>query len=208
MYWNINNIRKKELKIMDKIWGFMIISSFGIAIFNGRLQQVITALFESAHSAVQMCINLIGILCLWSGFVKIADKCGIIQKISRVANPIIKLLFPKLPKNSEVNGHIAMNMTANFLGLGNIATPMGLKAMVELQKLNSNKNVVSDEMLMFLILNTASIQIIPTSAIALRTTYGSTNPTAIVIPTIIASFISVIIGVIIIKLYTKIWGAK
>jgi spore maturation protein A len=186
----------------------MIISSFGVAIFNGRLQQVVKALFESAQTAVQMCINLIGILCLWSGIVKIADKCGIIQKISKIANPIIKLLFPKLQKNSEASGHIAMNMTANFLGLGNIATPMGLKAMIELQKLNSNKNVVSDEMLMFIILNTASIQIIPTSAIALRTTYGSSNPTSIVIPTIIASLISVIIGVIIIKIYTKKWGAK
>lgn len=188
---------------MDKIWGFMIISSFGLAIFNGRLQQVISVLFESAQTTVQMCLNLAGILCLWSGFMKIADNCGVIQKISKFANPILKILFPKLPRNSEASGHIAMNITANFLGLGNIATPSGLKAMAELQKYNSNKNVITDEMMMFLIINTASIQVIPTTAIALRSTYGSVNPAIIVVPTFIASFLSVIIGIIIVKFCSR-----
>jgi spore maturation protein A len=113
---------------MDKIWGFMIISSFTIAIANGRLQQVITALFESTQTAIQMCINLIGIICLWSGFVKIADKCGIIEKISKITNPFIRLLFPKLPKNNEVTGHIAMNMTANILRTWKYRYSFGFKS--------------------------------------------------------------------------------
>lgn len=185
---------------MNKIWAGMIIIAIILSIIQGNLQELITSLMEATQNATDTILNMIGMLCMWSGFMKIAEKSGIVKKISMKVTPLVKLLFPELPKDNEVAGHIAMNMTANILGLGNIATPMGLKAMENLEKYNKNKNVISDSMMMFIILNTASIQIIPTSVIALRATYNATNPADIVLPIIIASFGAVIVGVVLVKL--------
>lgn len=137
---------------------------------------------------------------MWSGFMKIAEKSGIVKSISKKVTPIVRILFPELPKNNEATGHIAMNMTANILGLGNIATPMGIKAMEKLEIYNDKKERLSNSMMMFIVLNTASIQLIPTSVIALRATYHSSNPAGVVLPIIIASFGSVIVGIILVKL--------
>ena len=140
---------------------------------------------------------------MWSGFMKIAEKSGIVKSLSEKVTPLVHFLFPELPRGNEATGHIAMNMTANILGLGNIATPMGLKAMETLEKYNKKKERLSNSMMMFIILNTASIQIIPTSVIALRATYQSENPADIVIPIILASLGSVLVGIILVKLSCK-----
>lgn len=188
---------------MNQIWIIMLLSSFFLAIVTGRIPEVITVMFDSTKVAIDTCMSMLGILCLWSGFMKIAEESGLVYKIARFVKPVIKILFPELPKENEASGHIAMNMTANLLGLGNIATPLGLKAMEALQKLNQNSELISNSMMMFLILNTASIQLIPTSVIALRSTMGASNPAIIVFPTFIASIVSVLVGIALIKFFTK-----
>lgn len=185
---------------MNKLWTVMIIISVSLSIFKGDLQSLITALMNSTQSAVETALDMLGMMCMWSGFMKIAEASGIVKSFSNKVTPLVHFLFPELPKNNEATGHIAMNMTANILGLGNIATPMGLKAMQSLEKYNTNKNRLSNSMMMFIVLNTASIQIIPTSVIALRSTYNSQNPADVVLPIILASFGSVIVGIILVKL--------
>lgn len=185
---------------MNKIWAGMIIISVTLSIFSGRLQELITTLMSSTQSALQTVLDMLGMICMWSGFMKIAETSGVVKTLSNKVTPLVRFLFPELPKDNEVTGHIAMNMTANILGLGNIATPMGIKAMENLEKYNDDKKRLSNSMMMFIILNTASIQIIPTSVIALRATYNSSNPADVVLPIIIASFGSVIAGVFLVKL--------
>lgn len=185
---------------MNKIWSGMIIIAIVLSIFTGKLQELITSLMESTQSALETVLDMLGIMCMWSGFMKIAESTGIVKVLSNKVTPLVKFLFPELPKNNEATGHIAMNMTANILGLGNVATPMGIKAMEKLDEYNVDKKRLSNSMMMFIILNTASIQLIPTSVIALRATYNSNNPADVVLPIIIASFGSVLVGILLVKL--------
>lgn len=185
---------------MNIIWSYMILIAFIFCIINGNVEEIVEVMFSSTESTVSLFLRLTGIICMWSGFIKIADKSGLIEKLSRLINPLIRLLFPELKNDSEISGHIAMNMTANMIGLGNVATPIGLKAMAKMQQNNKEKHKLSKSMLMFVILNTASIQIIPTSVIAVRATADSTNPTSTVLPTIIASVTSVVVGILIVNM--------
>ena len=185
---------------MSKIWSGIIIIAIVLSIVQGNLQELISALMNSTQSAIETVLDMMGMLCMWSGFMKIAEESGIVKSVSKKITPIVKFIFPELPRDNEATGHIAMNMTANLLGLGNIATPMGLKAMEKLELYNDNKSRLSNSMMMFIILNTASIQLIPTSVIALRASYNSTNPADIVLPIILASFGSVVVGIILVKL--------
>ena len=185
---------------MNKIWSGMIIIAIVLSIFTGKLQELITSLMESTQSALETVLDMLGIMCMWSGFMKIAESTGIVKVLSNKVTPLVKFLFPELPKNNEATGHIAMNMTANILGLGNVATPMGIKAMEKLDEYNADKKRISNSMMKFIILNTASIQLIPTSVIALRATYNSNNPADVVLPIIIASFGSVLVGILLVKL--------
>lgn len=188
---------------MEKIWIYMILFSIIISIVTGNIETLVKSLFDSTHTAIELCINIAGILCMWSGFMKIAEKSGFIKLLSKIIKPFTKLLFPEVNSNSEISGHIGMNIAANMLGLGNVATPSGIKAMEKLQEINKDKKRVSNSMLMFLVLNTASIQLIPTTVIALRANYNSENPTSIVVPTIISSVSSVIVGIILVKFITR-----
>ncbi len=188
---------------MSKIWPWIICISITIGIISGKVQELTTCIFDSAKSTVDTCLNIVGVICLWGGFMKIAEKSGLLAKLSKIVFPLIHLFFPELKKDSKAVSSIAMNMTANLIGLGNIATPMGLKAMSELQEINSQKDRLSKSMMTFLVLNMASIQIIPTTVIALRTTYNSKNPAEIVAPVIIASFSSALIGVLLVRLFYK-----
>ncbi len=188
---------------MNRIWPWILTISLVVGIFNGKVQEMTTGLFDSSKSAIETCINIFGIISLWCGLMKIAEKTGIINKAQKIIFPIIHFLFPYLKKDSKAVGDIAMNMTANIIGLGNVATPIGIKAMEELQKENKEKTKLSKEMMMLLVLNMSSIQLIPTTVIALRASYGSANPTEIVLPVILASFVAVIIGVIIVKIFYK-----
>lgn len=184
---------------MNIIWSYMIVIAFIFCIINGDVEQIIEVLFSSTENTVSLFLRLLGMICMWSGFIKIAEKSGLIEKLSKFINPLIRILFPELKNDNEVSGHIAMNMTANMIGLGNVATPIGLKAMEKMQEKNKEKHKLSKSMLTFVVLNTASIQLIPTSVIVIRAAAGSQHPTDIVLPTIISSVVSVIVGILIVK---------
>lgn len=191
------------MNILNVIWPFFIIVSFIYAIFTGRVEQINSEIFKSSADAIQLCINLLGTICLWNGIIKIASQTSLIKKLNNMIKPLMKLLFPELNENSIAFTEISMNMIANFLGLGNAATPLGLKAMKSMQKENIDKNSLSNSMLMFIVVNTASIQIIPTTVIGIRTSFGSANPTQIIVPVWIASIVAAVIGIIATKILIK-----
>lgn len=158
------------------------------------------SVFDSCKSAVDLSITFLGTMCLWSGIMQIAKKTTLINKLTNILNPIMKILFPDIKKEDTAYQEISMNMVANILGLGNAATPLGLKAMKTMQKENPNKERLTNSMAMFIIINTASIQIIPTTVIAIRSSLGSNNPTSIIIPVWIATICAAIAGTICAKI--------
>ncbi|MBV7507185.1 spore maturation protein [Bacillus sp. sid0103] len=186
--------------MVNYIWGFMIIIGFIFALINGTMAEVNKAIFDGAKEAVTLCIGLISVLVFWLGMMRIAEESGLLERFSRLFRPLVKRLFPEVPVNHPAMGYILSNMISNMFGLGNAATPLGIKAMEELKKLNGGKNSASRSMVTFLAINTASITIIPTTVIAIRMNYHSASPTEIVIPTIIATIISAI-GAILIDRY-------
>lgn len=178
--------------MLNIVWPIFIIISISFAIFSGNLEKLNSSIFESIDNAINLSISLLGTMCLWNGIMKIASSTRIIDTISNFLNPIIKFLFPKLTNKSKIQKEISMNMIANVLGLGNASTPLGLKAMESMQKENKNKEELTDSMMMFIVINTASIQLIPTTVIAIRNSLGSGNPTEIVFPTWIATICAAI----------------
>lgn len=189
--------------MLNIIWPGFIIISIIFAILSGNLSELNNSIFESTSTAVNLSITLLGTMCLWSGIMKIASKTSAIKKITNILSPIMKLLFPKLKKNSDIYQEISMNMVANILGLGNAATPLGIKAMKSLQENNNDKNVLTNEMVTLIVLNTASIQIIPTTVIAIRNSLGSENPTAIIVPVWIATICAAVAGIVATKIFIK-----
>ncbi len=188
---------------MDKIWIWIIIFSIIIGLANGQVQEMTSCLFDSATSTIETCLHVFGIMSLWAGIMKIAELSGFVNKLQLLVRPFMKLLYSDVKKDSPALSSMAMNMAANLIGLGNIATPLGIKAMEQLQAENKNKKKLSRAMMTFIILNTASIELIPTTVVALRSSYGSTNPVSIVGPVLIASFISAISGVILVRCLCK-----
>lgn len=178
--------------MINWIWLFLIIVGIITAAIQGNMNAINNAVIKGAQTGVTVTFGLISILVFWLGLMKIAEKSGLLDLISRLMRPVISWLFPDIPRDHPAIGYIISNMTANLFGLGNAATPMGIKAMQELQTLNHNKEKASPAMSTFLALNTASITIIPTTVIAIRATYGSANPTEIVGTTILATTISTI----------------
>ena len=178
--------------MLNMVWPIFIIISFTYAIFSGNLESLNSSIFQSTEDAINLTIGLLGTICLWNGIMQIASKTSIIDKLMKFLNPIIKVLFPEIKDNQKIKKEISMNMIANILGLGNAATPLGLKAMKSMQKENKDKSKLSDSMMMFIVLNTASIQIIPTTVIAIRNSLGSSNPTKIVFPVWIATIFAAI----------------
>lgn len=173
--------------MLNIVWPIFIIISFCYAIFSGNLEKLNSTIFESTSDAVTLSINLLGTMCLWSGIMQIAKSTSVINKLTKFLRPFVKFLFPEIKKDSEIQEEISMNMVANVLGLGNAATPLGLKAMKSMQKENPKKDTLTNSMATFIIINTASIQLIPTTVIAIRNSLGSQNPTAIVFPVWIAT---------------------
>lgn len=192
--------RLEERCDMNKIWVFMIVVSIVIGIFKGLAPEMVNSIFDSTKSATENSLSIIGMICLWSGIMKVAEECGVVKKLSKVISPLLNVLFPKLKKDSEARGSIALNMTANLLGLGNVATPLGLNAMEKMQEQNPDKDTLTDEMMMLIVINAASIQLIPTSIIALRVAYGSNNPVIIVVPVLVSSITSVLVGILLVKM--------
>lgn len=189
--------------MINILWFFMIGIGIIVGLFNGRLEAITHAAMDSAQLAVEMCMGFIGIWALWLGLMNVAQKSGVIYYLSKLISPVLKILFPDVPKNHPAMGAMIMNMAANMMGLGNAATPLGLKAMEELQKLNDYKNRASNAMCTFLVINTSSIQLIPTTVIALRMSAGSNNPTEIIGTSLIATTVSTIIGILSVRLLEK-----
>lgn len=189
--------------MLNIIWPIFIIISFVYGIFSGNVENINNAIFESASDAVELTITFFGTVCLWNGIMQIAIKTTFVQKLTKLLRPMIKFLFPDIKKEEKAYEEISMNMIANFLGLGNAATPLGLKAMKSMQKNNVQKDTLSDSMAMFIIVNTASMQLIPTTVIAIRSSLDSSNPTRIIIPVWIATICAAIAGVIAAKILMK-----
>lgn len=202
--------------MLNYMWAGMILIGIVFGAFNGKMPDITNAALDSSKEAVTLCITMIGVMAFWSGIMEIASSAGIITMASRKMRPLIRFLFPNLPQDHKANEHITTNFIANFLGLGWAATPAGLKAMEELEKVEEGrrnrmlpgfpqkKGVASNEMCTFLIINISSIQLIPVNVIAYRSQYGSVNPAAIVGAGIVATAISTGAAVI----YCKIMDRK
>ena len=189
--------------MLNFIWPIFIIVSFIYAILNGRVADVNNSVFDSTKSAVDLSISLLGTTCLWTGIMQIASSTNIVKHLSKLLNPIMRKIFPDIKKEEKVHREITMNIIANIMGLGNAATPLGLKAMKSMQTKNKDKNKLSNSMCMFIVLNTASIQLIPTTVIAIRNSLGSNNPTAMMIPVWIATICAATAAVVSAKLLMK-----
>lgn len=182
--------------MLNHLWGLMIIIGVVVGIFSGRIDEVSNATLSSSKEAVTLCISMLGIMAMWTGLMEIAKKSGIVSSFTKALRPILKFLFPDIPKDHIVNEYIASNMIANILGLGWAATPMGLMAMKELKKLNRDSDVASHDMCTFLIINISSLQLIPVNIIAYRSQYGSANPAEILGAGIVATMFSTMVGVL------------
>lgn len=183
--------------MVNYIWVVMILIGLGFAMVNGTMAEVNEAVFTGAKEAITLSIGLISILVFWLGMMRIAEDSGLLSKLSALFKPLISKLFPEVPSNHPAMGYILSNMIANMFGLGNAATPLGIKAMEELKELNDGKNEASRSMITFLAINTASITLIPTTVIAIRMNYNSSNPTDIVGPTLVATAVSAVAAILI-----------
>ena len=190
---------------MNYIFFILVASSIIYGIFNGRAQEIANGIFEGANLAVKISFALIGIMTFWLGIMRIAEKSGFVNILSKLVAPIMKLLFKDLPQNHAVNADITMSITANSLGLTNAATPIGLKVMKDLQELNIEKNTASNAMCMFLGMNTAGFQIIPATVLAVLVGVGAKNPTEIILPTLIVTTTAFIVAIITAKIFEKFW---
>ncbi len=173
---------------MNYIWPALMIISLIFASINGRIDETVAALFSGADLAVQTALGMAGVFCFWSGLLKLAEKSGFADILAKVISPVIGRIFPRLKKGDKARGFITMNVVANLLGMGNAATPSGINAMHELDKLNGGSPNISEEMCLLVVMNTASIQLIPTTILALRS--ASASPAAVVVPIWIVSAIS------------------
>lgn len=183
--------------MVNYIWIGMTLIGLVFAAINGRMKEVNEAIFQSATEAVTLCIGLISILVFWLGIMRIAQESGLLDKFASVFRPLIKRLFPEVPENHPAMGYILSNIIANMFGLGNAATPLGIKAMEQLKELNGGKTSASRSMITFLALNTSGLTIIPTTVIAIRMNYHSASPTEIVGPTLMATTIATIAAILI-----------
>lgn len=186
--------------MMNYILPIMIIFSFFCAIATGNIGDLSSSVIDGGTDAVTLGIKLMGVICLWNGLCNVAEKSGLTEKLCKLLNPFLKLIFPKL-KDTEAKKYIAMNITANFLGLGNAATPLGLEAMNRLQALNHTPDTATDEMIKFVVINTAAIHLVPTTVALLRKEYGSQSPTDTLIPALILSVIALSVGLIMTNLF-------
>lgn len=173
--------------MVNAIWLFMLATGIIVAAINGRIDAVTVSAMQAAELGVETALALIGVMSLWLGIMKLAEEAGFIRALARLFSPVIRKLFPTLKPDSPALGAIIMNLSANILGLGNAATPFGLKAMQELQKENPNPEVASPAMITFLALNTSSITLIPATIIGVRLKAQSVNPTEIIGTTIFAT---------------------
>jgi spore maturation protein A len=188
---------------MNVIWLILIAVSVITAAFTGRLEELTKAIFEGAKTAVEISLYLLGIVSLWLGITKIIEDSGLIHRISHLFRPLITRLFKTIPDDHPAISSITLNMLANLFGLGNAATPLGIKAMQDLQTLNKEKDILSFEMMLFIVVNTASVQLLPFTVVGILSSFGAINPSGIVLPTICATVISAVIALCILFLFRR-----
>jgi spore maturation protein SpmA len=196
-------MKKSKSSPINNIWFAMIMISIIVASYTDRIDALNTALFSSAKGAVTLALGLIGPMALWLGIMKVAEAGGLTLVIARKLKPVMTRLFPDVPPEHPAMAAIIMNMSANMLGLGNAATPMGIKAMHELEKLSPKKGVATDSMALFLAINTSSVTLLPLGVITIRASAGVTNPAAILIPSLLATICSTTVAIIASKLMAK-----
>ncbi len=190
---------------MNYIFYFLIVISIVVGALNGRLSEVVNSILTGAELSVKVAFSLIGIMAFWLGMMKIAEKCGLIALIAKLIKPITKKLFNEIPEDSPAIGDIAMAFAANAFGLSNAATPIGIKAMEELQKNNIDKTSASNAMCMFLAMSTAGFQLIPATVIAILISIGYKNPTEIIAPTLLVTTIAFVSAMLLAKVFQKYW---
>lgn len=194
--------------MINIIWLAFIVIGVVVAGINGNVEVVTEAAIDYADIAVELSLGLIGVMTLWLGIMKIAEESGLVKALGRALKPIMRPLFPDVPEDHPAMGAMVMNMAANMLGLGNAATPLGLKAMHELQEINKEKDTASNAMVTFLAINTSSVTLVASSVIAYRNAAGSANPAEIIGPTIIATLTSTVAAVIAVKFLEKLPAFK
>lgn len=181
--------------MINYIWFIMIFLGVLVGIFLGKGELITKAIIESTDSTTTLIIGFIGTMCFWSGTMRVAEKSGLTNKLANLLRPILKRLFKEASKDEKALGAIVMNITANMLGLSNAATPFGIKAMEEMDRLNTNKGVASNDMALFLVINAACIQFVPSTVISIRAAEGSLNPGIIIIPAILSTAAACFFGI-------------
>ena len=191
------------MNMLNKIWPFFIIISFAFAIYSGNISNINSAIFSSAEQTVELCLTLLGTLCLCNGIMSIALKTSLIKKLTKFLKPLISFLFPDLKNVKKISEQVSMNIVANILGLGNASTPIGLKAISSMQEKNNDKTTLNNSMAMFILINTASLQIIPTTVIAIRSSLGSNNPSKIILAVWVATIAAFLTAITAGKILSK-----
>lgn len=189
--------------MLNILWPILILISYIYAIFSGNVEKINSAVFEYTDSAVSLTITLLGTMCLWNGLMEIVQNTKLINILVKVLSPLVNFLFPENKNDKKIKNQISMNLIANLLGLGNAATPLGLKAMASMQEKNKNKEKLTNDMATFIILNTASIQIIPTTVIAIRTSLGSIEPTKMIFAVWVSTICAAVVGITVTKICIK-----
>jgi len=188
---------------MSTIWLVIICISVLFSVVNGRIDEFTKAMFEAGKASVEVCLYLLGIVSLWLGITKILEDSGLMYKLSNFFTPMISALFKNIPRGHASITSITLNLLANFFGIGNAATPLGIRAMEDLQTLNPEKESITFEMMLFIVINTSSIQLIPFTVIGLLANYGSQNPNWVFLPTFLATLISTVLAVVILYLFKR-----
>jgi spore maturation protein A len=186
--------------MLNYLWGGMILLAVAVAALTGNMSELTNATISSAKDAVTLCVTMLGVLSMWTGLMKVAEKAGLIELLARKSKPLLRFLMPELPRSHPAFNHIAMNFIANVLGLGWAATPSGLKAMEELQKSNKQKDTANRTMRMFMVVNMSSLQLVSMNIIAYRMQYNSANPSEIIGPGLLATLVSTAGGIIFCKI--------
>ena len=182
--------------MLNYIWFALMAIALVVAAFNGTAEAVTTGAIDSAKTAVEIAIGLVGVMTLWLGIMRVAEAAGLVTLLGRALRPLLKIVFPEVPKDHPANGAIVMSVAANMLGLNNAATPFGIKAMEELQTLNDDKDTATNSQVTFMAINTAGVQLIPATMLGVLAASGSKNPTAIIEPGLVAQFIGTVAAIV------------